>query len=263
MKSALKQRVFDILDVQPDDRGLEKVVNRFLIALILANVVAVILGTVASFQVAFRFALDSLEMFSVAVFSLEYGLRLWSCTANTRYAHPVWGRLRFAVSFMALVDVVSIVPSLIPGGSWDLRFIRSLRLARLARTLKIARHSRSLQTLGRVLRAKRDELVITSLAGGILLVCASSLMYFAEHEAQPHQFSSIPASMWWGAVTLTTVGYGDIYPVTPLGKVLGAFIALLGIGLFALPAGILASGFGEELRHREQKTCPRCGELIH
>jgi voltage-gated potassium channel len=163
---------------------------------------------------------------------------------------------------MAVVDLVSILPSLIPGGTLDLRFIRSLRLARLARTLKLARYSQSLQTLGRVLRAKREELVVTGIAGALLLICASSIMYFAEHDAQPQQFSSIPASMWWGVVTLTTVGYGDIFPVTPLGKILGAFIALLGIGLFALPAGILASGFSDELRRNEPRTCPRCGQVI-
>jgi voltage-gated potassium channel len=101
---------------------------------------------------------------------------------------------------------------------------------------------------------------VTAIAGLVLLVCAASLMFYAEHESQPQQFSSIPASMWWGAMTLTTVGYGDIYPVTPLGKMLGTFIALMGVGLFALPAGILASGFAEELqRRREARKCPHCG----
>lgn len=262
MTGSLRHRVFDVLDVQPDDRGIEKFVNVFLLALIVANVVAVILETVQPIRAVFRLTFEAFEAFSVAVFTVEYALRMWSCTADSRYGHPIWGRLRFARSFMALVDLVSILPSLVPGGTLDLRFARMLRLARLGRTLKIARYSQSLQTLGRVLRAKREELVVTAMAGAVLLVCASSLMYFAEHQAQPHQFSSIPASMWWGVVTLTTVGYGDIFPVTPLGKVLGAFIAVLGIGLFALPAGILASGFSDELRRKEPRTCPRCGQTF-
>jgi voltage-gated potassium channel len=256
---SFRRRIYDVLDVQPDDRGYERVVNISLLALIIANVMAVVLETVQSLYAEFRVAFDAFEAISVAIFSCEYLLRLWSCTSNPRYAHPLWGRLRFAISFLALVDLVSILPSLIPGGSLDLRFVRSLRLLRLSRTLKIARYSQSLQTLGRVLRHKREELFITVLAGGVVLICAASLMYYAERDAQPQQFSSIPAAAWWGVATLTTVGYGDIYPVTPMGKVLGAMIALLGIGLFALPAGILASGFSEELHRPKAATCPRCG----
>jgi len=256
----LRRHVYDILHVQPNDHGFQRAFNVGLLVLIVLNVLAVIFETVQAFYVQYRLELEAFEFFSVSVFTVEYLSRLWSCTFEPEYRHPVWGRLRFALSFMALVDLVSILPSLIPGGTLDLRFIRSLRLARLARTLKIARYSQSLQTLGRVLRAKREELVVTAIAGLVLLVCAASLMFYAEHEIQPQQFSSIPAAMWWGAMTLTTVGYGDIYPVTTLGKLLGTFIALMGVGLFALPAGILASGFAEELqRRKEPRKCPHCG----
>jgi voltage-gated potassium channel len=134
---------------------------------------------------------------------------------------------------------------------------------RLARWLKIARYSQALDTLGRVLRSRKAELGITAFLGLLLLLFASSLMYFVEHEAQPRVFSSIPSAMWWGVVTLTTVGYGDIYPVTSLGKFIGGAIEILGIGLFALPAGIVASGFAEELQRRKQERghqCPHCGK---
>lgn len=124
--------------------------------------------------------------------------------------------------------------------------MRVLRLARPARVLKIARYSESLQTLARVLRAKRSELSVSAMAGGLLLICASSLMYFAENEAQPEQFSSIPAAMWWGVET----------------KLMGSVIAVLGIGMFALPAGILASGFSDELRRKGTRNCPHCGAAI-
>jgi len=256
----LRRHVYDVLHVQPNDHGFQRAFNVGLLALIILNVLAVMFETVEAFNAQYRVALDAFEVFSVSVFAVEYLFRLWSCTVEPEYRHPLWGRVRFALSFMALVDLVSILPSLIPGGTLDLRFIRSLRLARLARTLKVTRHSQSLQTLGRVLRAKRSDLAVTAIAGLVLLICAASLMFFAEHESQPQQFSSIPASMWWGAMTLTTVGYGDIYPVTPLGKMLGTFIALMGVGLFALPAGILASGFAEELqRRKEARKCPHCG----
>src|SRR5262249_49718089 len=157
----------------------------------------------------------------------------------------VIGRLRYVLSPMALVDLVAVLPSLIPGGTLDLRFARSIRLFRLLRSLKLARYSRSLQTLGRVLQSRKEQLGVTRFAGMVLLVCAACSIYFAEHEAQPKSFPHIPAAMWWGVVTLTTVGYGDVYPVTALGKTIASVIAILGIGLFALPAGIVAGGFAE------------------
>jgi len=122
-----------------------------------------------------------------------------------------------------------------------------------------------MRTLGVVLRSRREELFVTLFVVIVLLVFASSAMYYVENEAQPEQFSSIPASMWWGAATLTTVGYGDVYPITPVGRLLGAAIAVLGVGLFALPTGILASAFSEELqkkRRRERLVCPHCGREI-
>jgi voltage-gated potassium channel len=192
----LRRHVYDILHVQPHDHGFQRAFNVGLLVLIVLNVLAVIFETVQAFYAEYRLELEAFEFFSVSVFTVEYLCRLWSCTVEPEYRHPLWGRLRCAVSFMALVDLVSILPSLIPGGTLDLRFIRSLRLARLARTLTVARYSQSLQTLSRVLRSKREELVVTGIAGAVLLTWASSRMFFAEHEVQPQQFSSIPASMW-------------------------------------------------------------------
>jgi voltage-gated potassium channel len=258
----LKQRVFELLDVRPEDRGFGRALNIGLLGLIVLNVVAVILETVAPIRAAFGPAFKAFETFSVVVFTAEYVARLWSCTVDPRFSRPVRGRLRFATSFMGIVDLVAILPSLIPGGLLDLRVVRVLRLMRVLRLLKVARYSQSLQALGRVLTAKRDELVVTAIAGSLLLICASSLMYYAENKAQPEVFSSIPAAMWWGVETLTTVGYGDLFPVTPIGKVMGSVIAVLGIGLFALPAGILASGFSEELRRSGARQCPHCGGQV-
>ena len=128
----------------------------------------------------------------------------------------------------------------------------------------MGRYTKSLRILSDVLRAKKEELVITVFVVLILLVVASSLMYYVENHAQPDAFSSIPAAMWWGVCTLTTVGYGDVSPITPLGKFLGSVIALLGIGVFALPAGILASGLVDALRKQGERgrTCPYCGREL-
>jgi len=148
---------------------------------------------------------------------------------------------------------------------FDLRMLRAIRLFRLFRVFKISRYSKTLRTLINVFNIVKEELALTLFVVIVLLIFASSAIYYAEHDAQPENFPSIPASMWWAIVTLTTVGYGDVYPVTPVGKVLAGFIALLGIGLVALPAGIIASGFEEEIRRqRRGKTvvCPKCGHKI-
>jgi voltage-gated potassium channel len=261
--AAIRERVRAILTVEAGDHGLERAVNLFLAGLITLNVASVMLETVESLHRQFGRAFQAFEAFSVVVFGLEYLLRLWSCTTESRYAHPVLGRLKFAMTPLAVVDLVAILPSLVPGGILDLRFGRAVRLLRLSRSLKMVRYSQSLQTLGRVLRAKRHELAVTAFAGLILLVIAASGMYFVERDAQPDTFSSIPAALWWGVVTLTTVGYGDVYPVTVAGRCLASVIAMLGIGLFALPAGILAGVFSEEL-HRKHSVacCPHCGERL-
>jgi voltage-gated potassium channel len=257
----LQERIFEALDGD-NDSSVDRVVGIGLLVLIVANVVAVTLETVESLRVAYGGAFTAFEVFSVGVFSLEYVLRVWSSPANPHARGGITARVRFVFTPLALIDLAAILPAYLPMFiPMDLRFLRAVRLLRLMRALKIARYSRALRTLVEVVRGKKDELFVTGLAGMILLMLASSAMYLVEHEAQPAVFSSIPAAMWWGVVTLTTVGYGDIYPITPLGKVLGAFIGIIGIGLFALPAGILAGGFAETLQRRKV-VCPHCGKQM-
>jgi voltage-gated potassium channel len=142
--------------------------------------------------------------------------------------------------------------------------MRILRVGRLFRVLKLGRYSESLNRIGRVVKSKRADLAASVFFIVVLIVIASSLMYHAEFEAQPDKFASIPATMWWAVSALTSVGYGDIYPVTGWGKLLASVIAILGIGLFALPTGILASGFAEEARQERLKRdcCPHCGKSL-
>ena len=146
----------------------------------------------------------------------------------------------------------------------DMRFIRIVRMLRFFRLAKLFRYSSALRLLGRVILGKRGELTSIFFVLLTMLVISSSLMYFAEHDDQPDKFSSIPQTMWWGVITLTTVGYGDYYPVTAMGKMIAACIAVLGIGMFALPAGILGAGFVDELqsRHEHARHCPNCGHKL-
>jgi len=260
-----KKRIFEILEIASVGDLPSKVFDIFIMVLILLNVVAVILETVETLSSQFGTFFSIFEIFSVAVFTIEYVLRLWTCTNDRRFENPLVGRIRFALTPLILVDLMAILPFYLPMiFPFDLRFIRILRLFRFFRLLKMARYSESLKTLGNVMKAKKEELIITLFMVILLLVFASSLMYFFEHEAQPQGFSSIPAALWWGVATLTTVGYGDVYPITPIGKSLGAIIAILGIGMFALPAGILASGLSEAIHkiRGKQRICPHCGRDI-
>ena len=258
----LKLRVYRVLEGQAES-VLSWVANGLLIAIIFLNVLSVALETVQSLWLRYQYAFHVFELFSVAVFTIEYVLRLWSCTANKNFRHPLWGRLRFIFTPLALIDLLAILPFYLPIIFPDLRFMRAIRFMRIFRVFKLGRYSSSFKTLGNVLKAKKESLIITFFMVLLLLVMSASLIYFVEHEAQPQAFSNIPTAMWWAVVTLTTVGYGDVYPVTSLGKVLGSIIAVLGIGLFALPAGIIASGFADELNKREaRRTCPHCGKSL-
>lgn len=236
----------------------------FIFVLIILNAVAVILETVNSIEQNFGIYFFWFEVFSVAVFTIEYLLRLWSCTSQEEYSHPFFGRLKFIFTPLALIDLLAILPFYLAFTALDLRFIRTLRLFRLLRVMKLVRYSSSISLFGKVLRKRREELIVTASIVLILMVLSASFMYFAEHEAQPEAFPDIPSSMWWAIVTLTTVGYGDVFPVTTMGKVFAAMIAILGIGMFALPTGILGASFVEEMENQrmEKKACPHCGEEI-
>lgn len=262
-----KLRVYEILEVaKPEDRA-STIFDTFLISLIAVNALALILGTVEEVRIISPIAFRAIEAVSVSIFTLEYLLRVWSCTTDPNYSRPIMGRLSYVLAPLQVIDLLAILPFFIVFffdlGGLDLRFLRAMRL--LARVGKLSRYSSGVRTLGRVLHAKREELLTVVLVLSILLVLASSLMFFAEKNAQPDKFANIPSAMWWSIITLTTVGYGDVFPVTIPGRIVAGLIAIVGIGLFALPAGILGSGFLEEIQSRAKavQICPHCGEEIH
>ncbi len=272
MRPSLRRRVHEIVDVGGDNDRTSRLFDVALITLIFLNVTALVLETVHSLYVQAPVAFDVFEASSVMVFTLEYAFRIWSCVEDPRYAHPVWGRLRFAMTPMAFVDLIAILPFYLIFLGADLRFARSFRLLRMLRVAKLTRYVEALESIKRALASRSGELVITIAVIGLLLVGAAGMMFFVEHKAQPEAFSSIPAAMWWAVATLTTVGYGDVYPVTAWGRLLGAVIAILGVGLVALPAGIISGAFLEELQQKRraerrstsppESVCPHCGERL-
>ena len=282
--TSLKRRTWEILEVaEPDDRPswLFDIAIRLLIAL---NVLVVVIETIPEAAAFAGEWFRLFDLFSVAVFSVEYLGRVWSCTSDERYRQPVAGRIRFALTPLALIDLFAVLPFWLPMTGLDLRILRGVRLFRIFRILKIARYSRALRTFGRVFRSQSEELALTFALVAFLVLIASSLLYFAENPAQPDVFSSVPAAMWWGVVTLTTVGYGDVYPVTILGRVLGGVFALTAVLLIALPTAILGAAFVDELRREgdggrveaaapsppedgdpqriDRAVCPHCGRRL-
>jgi voltage-gated potassium channel len=246
-----RHAVYEILELGATTSRLGGWFDAFMVGLILLNVVAVTVETVDWFFVRYKPLFNAFEAFSVAIFAAEYVARLWVCVENLQYneTSPLRSRLKYARSFPALVDLAAFAPALL----WfialpDLRVLRVLRLVRL---LKLVRYSPALGSLGRVLYDERHALAATFVIMAGLLTFSASVIYYLENAAQPEVFSSIPAAMWWALVTLTTVGYGDIVPITPLGKTFGGLVTLFGLGMFALPIGIIASGFANEIHRRE------------
>jgi voltage-gated potassium channel len=223
----LRQRVHDILEHSSEQDPVSLVVNGGLITLILLNVIAFAAETVPSVDARYGRGLDLFNVFSVAVFTVEYALRLWSCVEI-----PIL-KLLFYLSFIIPMD------------------LRVLRVLRLFRFLKLARYSPALHSLGRVIANERRALIGALLLMMSLLLFASTGIYFLERDLQPEAFGSIPAAAWWALATLTTVGFGDVVPVTVLGKLFGGLIMIFGLGMFALPIAIVATGFSQEANRRE------------
>jgi voltage-gated potassium channel len=261
-----KERVFRVLNGEGGDR-LGRAVDVFFIALICLNVLAVILETDRAFREPHQFIFYSFLLFSTIVFTVEYALRLWACTVDSRFQSPFWGRVRYALTPLAFIDLITVIPFYLSLFIQDQPVVRVLRLLVVLRILKLSRYHASFNILATVLSKKRWELFATVVIGATLLIVLSTLMYLIEGPAQPDKFGSIPNAMWWGTVTLTTVGYGNVYPITALGKVLASLTAFLGIGFFALPTAILGSGFYEEfqmrkLKPKEPTTCRHCSKTI-
>ena len=244
---ALRRRTFQVLEKAAAGDRLSRVIDIAIVAIILANMAAVVLESFGDLYVRHESWFVAFEFVSVVVFTIELALRLW--TSDLR--HPGSSRLgaagRFLVSPMGMIDFLAILPFYLPLLSVDLRVMRMLRLVRFLRLLKLARYTRSLAIIGAVVRERRDELLVSVVLTSLLLIVASTLMYYLESHVQPDAFPNILASTWWAVATLTTIGYGDVVPLTAAGRLLSGIIAILGIGLVALPTAIISSGFVESL----------------
>lgn len=263
--SALKRRTYELIEkAQKGDRS-SRSIDITILVLIILNTISIVLESFNALYATYYYQFKIFEIVSVLIFTVEYSMRIW--TADLSFPSErgkLFSVCKYMFSFMALIDLLAILPFYLPMFiPVDLRFLRMFRISRLLRILKINRYTQALSLIMKVIKDKKDELIATVFVMGFMIMISATLMYYVETEVQPEAFPNIVASFWWAVATLTTVGYGDVYPITGVGKILASITAILGIGLVALPTGIISSGFIEAMREGEKRViCPHCGEKI-
>ena len=247
-----QNRALEILEPGRGGDWASKFCDYFIAALVILNILAVTLESVSDFSVGYAQQFYIVESFSVAIFSIEYLMRVWASAAKQETNGRIFGsaRLGYIFSFSGLIDLVSILPfylqALFPG--LDLRVLRTLRLLRI---FKLSHYNTAIEDLFSAIYEERKSFIAAFYLLIIAFVLTSSLIYFAEHQAQPDKFSSIPDAMYWSLITLTTVGYGDVSPVTWIGKVISVITALMGVSVVALLTGIIANAFSNQIARRK------------
>ncbi len=256
-----RKRIFEIIEPSQGSDRASSIFDVSIIILILLNLAAVVAASFNNFYEAHHKMLHYFEIFSIIIFTLEYLLRV--ITAEYKYPETKYAVIKYIFSFGAIIDLVAILPFYLPFVTGiDLRFLRILRILRMFRIFKLGRYSESMLIIGKVLKKEKEKLLTTIILTVIMVFVASTVMYYAENAAQPEVFPNIIETTWWAVATFTTIWYGDVYPITLVGKICGGIISLLGIMLIALPSGIICSGFMDELNKGKRNTCPHCGKEI-
>lgn len=262
-----KKRIFEIISKGGDGDRASQWFDGLIMVLIAVSIVSIVLESFESITAQYRLALSALEALCIVAFSAEYLLRIW--TADLLFPESRHPRLKYIFSFMAVVDLLAILPFYLPFITADLRYLRMMRLFRLMRLLrvfKLGRYVEALNIIVKVIKSTMSQLVISLVLCFFVMLFSSIVMYTVENPVQPEQFPNIIASLWWAICTLTTVGYGDVYPITAIGRFLAAIISVVGIGVIAIPTGIIAAGFTSAInRNREEdpkRFCPYCGHRL-
>ncbi|MEM8757441.1 MAG: ion transporter [Planctomycetota bacterium] len=260
MIDRVRGRIYELFNTRWGGGRVGVAIDLVLVVLIGTNIIAFVLETESALAAEYGVAFRWFEVFSVSVFTLEYVLRLWSCTAGSGYAHPVAGRIRWACSPMAIIDLLAILPFYLPMLGVDLRALRVVRLARILRLAKLGRYTRSVALLASVLRERKSELLAVLFMATVIVLLSSIAMYYAERERQPESFGSVPRSMLWTVTNLTPLSATGARPETPAGIGLSVVIAIAGVGVIAMPTGIVGAGFVQHARGRRTvQRCPQCG----
>ncbi|MBL4800360.1 MAG: ion transporter [Emcibacter sp.] len=246
-----RRKLFEVIEMGLSGDRTSALFDGFMVGLILLNVVAVSLETVPDIRDPYHREFIAFEAFSLVVFCIEYMLRVWVCVEyrhNAEEDGKLGFRLRFMTSPLMVIDFLAIAPSLLFAFGIDLRLLRIFRLLRL---FKLMRYSPALASLGSVLYSERRALIATLIIMLGLSSFAATIMYYLERHLQPEAFGTIPHALWWALATLTTVGYGDVVPITWAGRLFGGVVMIFGVCMYALPIGIIASGFANEIHQRD------------
>lgn len=240
-----KERAYNLISDDNENDFASKIFDTVIIILIVINILLVILDTF-TLPDWLRTLSRNVELISVLIFTIEYLLRIWTATYLYPDKKPYKARLKYMVSFMAIIDLLAILPFYIPFIiPVDLMVLRTLRVVRMLQFFKVNRYTDALSTIGSVFKREASQLLSSMFIVMMLLIISSVLMYNVENAAQPDKFTNAFSGLWWAVATLTTVGYGDIYPITAAGKFFSGIISMLGIGLVAVPTGIISAGFIE------------------
>ena len=244
----MKEKIYKIIEKDNGTNKTSKTFDIFIFILVVLSIFQIVLESHKNIYSKYFYYFKYFEIFTIIVFTVEYILRIY--TAKYKYNKGNFlSVIKFIFSFEGFIDLLSIIPFYLPLAiKLDFRFLRILKVSKATRIFKLGRYSKSFETIKRVLKREKEILIVTLIFSFILILISSILMYYVENPVQPEAFPNITATMWWGIATLTTIGYGDIYPVTTLGKILASFVAIIGIGIIAIPTGIISAGFVSEIK---------------
>ena len=250
--------------VFPSEYGgeLHHMFDTFIVIWVVISVIAVVLESVQSIHYLLNLEFLILDAVAVSVFTLEYCLRLYCCVEEPGYQKAITGRLKLAKSTASVIDLLAIAPFFLEvflHHLFDLRFMRVFRLLRL---LKLTRYTGATKSLSQVIAREWPVMAASAFIMLLLVVMTASLGYLFEHEAQPDKFENIPQSIYWAVVTLASVGYGDISPITPAGRAMTIVLALIGIGIFAIPAALLSAAFADQLKSDREALVNTIYEML-
>ncbi len=263
----LKTKIYRIVEKGSHGKRINRFFDYFIMSLILLSVISIILESIPEINTRYNQLLTGFNLLSIIIFSIEYLMRLYISDLTHPSSSKIKSAFKFIFSTYGLIDLLAILPFYLPMLiKMDLRFLRALRLTRFLRILKVNRYNDSLMMIWTVIKEKKAELTVTGFITFLILLLASFIMYYIEGEKQPEQFPNILATFWWAVATLTTVGYGDVFPITGLRKLISGLIAVMGIGLVALPTGLISAGFISKVEDKRKGTedikCPKCGTKI-
>jgi voltage-gated potassium channel len=258
--TSFKRKLFLVLDDHKSRKPLNRLFHGLLFTLIILSSLLLILESVKPVSKSFSVFFYSLELITMVFFTIEYLVRVYTCTEIHGYTKPVSGRVKYILTPLMLIDILSIIPFYLIVFSSNFSGFYIFSIFRVLRLFKAIRYVEAFKLIGKVFYMQREQLLVSCIFIIFVFVFASSIIYIAEKDAQPDKFSDIPSAMWYTVSTITTVGYGDVYPITTIGKVTGGLISMAGLLLFAIPTSILTSGFFKISQQSKKQICPHCGK---